>query len=144
MCKSVLMEVIHRTRTRSDGNLHVLVVKHLKKLTHFVYWVRKSIRLNPSDPSDTNRFQWKSASSSHETLRKMSPILDMGVENRSDGIHRIHRTRLVSDGKVHVLVLRHLEKYHPYWMLGQKIDPMESIGSIGHEKIPMETCMFCL
>ena len=40
----------------------------------------------------------------------MSPILDMGVENRSDGIHRIHRTRLVSDGKVHVLVSRHLGK----------------------------------
>ena len=58
------------------------------------------------------------ASSSHETLRQMSPILDMGEGNRSDGIHRIHRTRQVSDGKVHVLVLRHLEKYHPYWMLG--------------------------
>ena len=58
MCKSVLMEVIHRTRTLSDGNLHVLVVRH------------------------------------------SNPILDMGLENRSDGIHRIHRTLVVSDGKV--------------------------------------------
>ena len=37
------------------------------------------------------------------------PILDVGVENRSDGIHRIHRTRNDSDGNLHGLVVRHLE-----------------------------------
>ena len=70
-----------------------------------------SIRWNPSDPSDTPSFRWKSACSSLETLRKISPIFDVGVENRSDGIHRIHRTRKDSDGKVHVLFGGHLEKF---------------------------------
>ena len=54
----------------------------------------------------------------------------------------IHRTRTRSDGNLHVLVVKHLEKFNPYWILGQKIDPMESTGSIGHEQIPMEKCKF--
>ncbi len=40
-------------------------------------------------------------------------MLDEGVESRSDGIHGIHWTRTDSDGKVHVLFVRDLEKVHP-------------------------------
>ena len=29
--------------------------------------------------------------------------MDIGVESRSDGIHRFYRIRIDSDGKVHVL-----------------------------------------
>ena len=68
-------------------------------------------------------------------------MLDDGVESRSDGIHRIHWRRADKDGKVHVLLVRYLEKYHPCWKRGQKVVPMESIGSIGDEQIPMEKSM---
>ena len=37
-------------------------------------------------------------------------MLDEGVESRSDGVHRIHWTRIDSDGKVHFLFVRDLEK----------------------------------
>ena len=36
-----------------------------------------------------------------ERLRKISLMLDEGVESRSDGVHRIHWRRIDSDGKVH-------------------------------------------
>ena len=43
-------------------------------------------------------------------------MLDEGVESLSDGIHRIHRTRTDSDGKVYILFVRYLEKVHPFWL----------------------------
>ena len=36
-------------------------------------------------------------------------MLDEGVERLFDGIHRIHRTRTDSDGKVYILFVRYLE-----------------------------------
>ena len=60
-------------------------------------------------------------------------MLDEGVESRSAGVHRIHWTRIDSDGKVHFLFVRDLEKFRSCWMRGSKVVPMESIGSIGHE-----------
>ena len=62
---------------------------------------------------------------------KISPMLDEGVES-------------CSDGKVHVLFTRDLEKVHPCWMSGQEVVPVESIGSIGDEQIPMEKSMIFL
>ena len=53
----------------------------------------------------------------------------------------IHRIQTDTDGNVHVLFVRDLEKFHPYWTLGWNVEPMESIGSIGHEQIPMEMFM---
>ena len=50
----------------------------------------------------------------------------------------IHRIQTDTDGNVHVLFVRDLEKFHPYWTLGWNVDPMETIGSIGYEQIPME------
>ena len=35
-------------------------------------------------------------------------MLDEGVESRSDGVHRIHWTRIDSDGKLHFLFVRDL------------------------------------
>ena len=64
--------------------------------------------------------------SSCETIKKNSPILDIRLENRSDEVHRIHRTWTDSNRKVQVLVMRHLKKFHPYWILGWKIDPINS------------------
>ena len=46
-----------------------------------------------------------------EILRTISPMSDEGVESRSDGIHRIHWRRSDSDGKVHDLFVRVLEKF---------------------------------
>ena len=60
-------------------------------------------------------------------------MLDEGVESSSDGVHRIHRTRIDSDRKVHFLFVRDLEKFQSCWMRGWKVVPMESIGSIGQE-----------
>ena len=45
----------------------------------------------------------------------------------------MHWTRIDSDGKVHFLFVRDLEKFRSCWMRGWKVIPMESIGSIGHE-----------
>ena len=50
----------------------------------------------------------------------------------------IYRTRTDSDGKVHVLFVGDLEKVKLCWITGQKVVPMVSIGSIGHDTIPME------
>ena len=77
-----------------------------------------------------------------ERLTKIPLMLDEGVESRSDGVHRIHWTRTDSDGKVHFLFVRDLEKFRSCWMRGWKVVPMESIGSIGHEQIPMEKFIF--
>ena len=44
---------------------------------------------SPSDRLDTNRFQWKSSFSIREGLKKIPPMLDEGVESRSDGVHRV-------------------------------------------------------
>ena len=68
-----------------------------------------------------------------ERLRKIPPMLDEWVESHSDGVYRIHWKRIDSDGKVHFLLVRDLEKFHSCWMRGWKVVPMESIGSIGHE-----------
>ena len=57
---------------------------------------------------DTNRFQWKSSFSIRERLRKIPLMLDEGVESHSDEVHRIHWTRVDSDGKVHFLFVRDL------------------------------------
>ena len=42
---------------------------------------------------------------------KSSPMLDEGVESHSNGINRIHWRRADSDGKVHDLFVRLLEKF---------------------------------
>ena len=60
-------------------------------------------------------------------------MLDEGMESPSDGVHRIHWTRIDSDGKVHFLFVRDLKKFHSCRMRGWKVVPMESIGPIGHE-----------
>ena len=51
----------------------------------------------------------------------------------------IYRTRIDSDGKVHVLFVGDLEKVNLCWIrTGLKVVPMVSIGSIRHDTIPME------
>ena len=50
----------------------------------------------------------------------------------------IYRTRTDSDGKVHVLFVEDFEKVNLCWITGWKVVPMVSIGSIGHDAIPME------
>ena len=99
MCKGLLMEVIHWRRTDSEN------------FTNVGWRGRKSLQWNPSDPLETNRFRWKSPCSIFEILRTISPMSDEGVESRSDGIHRIHWRRSDSDGKVHDLFVRVLEKF---------------------------------
>ena len=71
-------------------------------------------------------------------------MLKDGVESPSDSIHRIHQTRTDSDGKVYVLFVRHFEKFTHVGLAyrGQKVVPMESVGSIGDESIAMEKSMF--
>ena len=70
---------------------------------------RRSFRWSPSDPLDTNRFRWKSSFSIRKRLRMIPLMLDEGMESRFDGVHRIHWTRIDSDGKVHFLFVRDLE-----------------------------------
>lgn len=53
-----------------------------------------------------------------EICRENSPMLDIGIEVRSDGIHQIHRRRTDTDGKVNVLMLRHLKKLSPILDMG--------------------------
>ena len=48
-------------------------------------------------------------------------MLDEGEESRSDLVHRIHWTRIDSDGKVHFLFARELDKFHSCWMRGRKV-----------------------
>ena len=69
-------------------------------------------------------------------------MLAQGAESRSDRIHRIHWRRTDSDGKVHDLFVRVLQKVHSCWMRELKVVLMESMGSIRHEQIPMEICIF--
>ena len=48
-----------------------------------------------------------------------------------------------SDGKIHVLFVGYFEKVHPFWIVGYKVFPIVSIGSIGDYLIPMEnSCIF--
>ena len=70
----------------------------------------KSFRWSPSDPLHTNRFRWKSSFSIRERLRKISVMLDEGVESRSDGVHRIHWKRIDSDGKAPFSIRERLTK----------------------------------
>ena len=63
-----------------------------------------------------------------------------GVESRSDGVHRIHWTRIDSDGKVHFSIRERLrmiplmlDGFHSCQMRGWKVVPMESIVSIRFE-----------
>ena len=60
-------------------------------------------------------------------------MLDEGVESRSDLVHRIHWTRIDSDGKVHFLFVRDLDKFHSCWMRGRTVVPISSVVSLGHE-----------
>ena len=78
-------------------------------------------------------------------------MLDEGVESRSNGVHRIHWTRIDSNGKVHFPIRERLRmiplmldliRFRSCWMRGWKVVPMESIESIGHEQIPMEKFIF--
>ena len=76
-------------------------------------------------------------------------MLDEGLESRSDGVHRIHWKRIDSDRKVRFSIrvrLRMipliLDRFHSCYMRGWKVVPMESIGSIGNEKNPMENFIF--
>ena len=39
-------------------------------------------------------------------------MLDEGVESRSDGVHRIHWTRIDSDGKVHFSFVRDVREVY--------------------------------
>ena len=48
-------------------------------------------------------------------------MLDEGVESRSDGVHRIHWTRIDSKRKVHFLFVRDVEKFHLRLMLGEGV-----------------------
>ena len=52
---------------------------------------------------------------------------------KSYQVYWIHWTRIDSNGKVHFLFVRDLEKFRSCWTRGWKVVPMESIGSIGHE-----------
>ena len=60
-------------------------------------------------------------------------MLDEGMESRSDGVHRIHWTRIDSDGKVDFLFVRDLEKFRSCWMRAWNVVLMESIGPISNE-----------
>ena len=67
-------------------------------------------------------------------------MFDEGVESRSDGVHRIHWTRIDFDGKVIfsvrdrlIMIPLMLGGFHSCYMRGLKVVSMESIGSIGHE-----------
>ena len=53
-----------------------------------------------------------------EIHRENSPMLDIGIEVRSDGIHQIHGRRTDTNGKVNVLMLRHLKKLSPILDMG--------------------------
>ena len=60
-------------------------------------------------------------------------MLNEGMESLSEGVHRIDWTQIYSDGKVHFLFVRDLDKLNSCWMRGCKVLPMETIGSNGHE-----------
>ena len=57
-------------------------------------------------------------------------MLDEGVESRSDGVHRIHWIRIDSNGKVHFLFVRDLEKSQPCWMRGWKVVTTDTYGPV--------------
>ena len=78
----------------------------------------KVVRWSPSDPLDTKKFQWKSSFSIRERLKKIPPMLDERVESSSDGVHRIHWTRIDSDGKVHLSIRERFRKFHSCCMRG--------------------------
>ena len=100
---------LHRTRIDSIGHVEFLFVRHLENCHQAIRRGRKSFRWSPSDPSDTNRFHRTCGVSVRKTLRKKASIRKKGVESRSDGVHRIHRTRIDSIGHVEFLFVRHLE-----------------------------------
>ena len=66
-------------------------------------------------------------------------MLAQGAESSSNAIHRIHWRLTDSNGKVHDLFVRVLQKVHLCWMRGLKVVPM---GSIRHEQMSMEICIF--
>ena len=63
-------------------------------------------------PSDTNGFHRTCGVSVRKTLRKIVIKRSEEVESRSDGVHRIHRTRIDSIGHVEFLFVRQLENCH--------------------------------
>ena len=65
-------------------------------------------------------------------------MLYEGVESRSDGVQWIHWKRIDSSGDVDFLFVRQSKKFHSCCTRGLKVVPMESIGSFGHEQIPLE------
>ena len=78
-------------------------------------------------PSDTNVFHRTCGVSVRKTLRKLSSsgqwgskVRSEGVESRSNGVLRIHRTRIDSIGHVGFLFVRHLENCHQAVRGGRK------------------------
>ena len=114
---------------RSQWKFIFLLVRYLDKFFHVGLEGKKAFRWNPSDPLVTKRFVLMAYriyptltdcdGTSHvylgETWKKFS-ILDEGLESLSDGIHRIHRTRTYSDGKVYVLFVGYLGKFDRCWL----------------------------
>ena len=105
--------MFHRIRTDSIGQVEFLFVRHLEKFHQSARRGAKSLRWIPSDPSDTNRF--------HRTCG-VSVVIKRseGLDSRSDGVHRIHRTRIDSIGHVESLFVRHLENCHQAIRGGRK------------------------
>ena len=101
--KSALTVGVPSDTNRFHRTCGVSVRKTLRKFSS----IRKSFRWSPSDPSDTNRFHRTCGVSVRKTLRNFHQSA-----NRSDGVHRIHRTRIDSIGHVEFLFVRHLENCH--------------------------------
>ena len=77
---------IHRTRTDSDGKVHVYLWKTSKKVTH--------VGLGVESRSDgIHRIHWRRTHSNGKSMI----MLNEGVESSSDGIHRIHWTQIAME-----------------------------------------------
>ena len=118
---------IHRTRIDSIGHVEFLFVRHLENCHQAFRGGRKSFRWSPSDLIDSiGHLEFlfvRHLENCHQAVRE-------GVEIRSDGVHRIHRTRIDSIGHVEFLFVRHLENCHQAVREGVEIrsDPSDTNG----------------
>ena len=147
MCSDGI-HLIYRTRTDSDRKFYVLFVRHL--IVHPCWFSLYGVE---SSSDGIHRFHQPRADSDGKVyvlfVRYLKKLHSCWVslwrgESSSDGIHRIHWKRTYSDGKVYVLFVRDFKKLNHIGLAygGQKGVPMESIGSIGDESIPIEKSMF--